>query len=30
MEIEYADGYVQSCGTIQLPVVEDMTWPEES
>ena len=27
MEIVYADASVQSCGTLQLPVIEDVTWP---
>lgn len=30
MEIVYADNSVQSSGTLQLPVAEDVTWPEES
>lgn len=30
MEIVYADDSVQSSGTLQLPVAEDVTWPEES
>ena len=28
MEVVYSGGTVQSCGTIQLPVIEDVTWPE--
>ena len=28
MEVMYSEGTVLSCGTIQFPVIEDVTWPE--